>query len=108
MSFANDDRSDREVDYDDTHRGGGEPHRGVLILVLGILSLMVCGVLGIAAWMMGKSDLEKMRIGQMDKEGEPLTKVGYILGIVGSILFMLQMLLLVVYFVFFMVLIAGE
>ena len=105
MSFADD--NDRD-DYDDNHRGGGEPHRGVLILVLGILSLMICGVIGIFAWMMGKSDLEKIRLGQMDKEGESLTKVGYILGIVGSILFMLQILLMVVYFVFFMVLIAGK
>ncbi len=105
MSFADD--NDRDDD-DDTFRGRGEPHRGVLILVLGILSLMVCGVIGIFAWMMGKSDLEKIRLGLMDKEGESLTKVGYILGIVGSIFFMLQILLMVVYFVFFMVLIAGE
>lgn len=105
MSFAND--NDRD-DYDDHHRGRGEPHRGVLILVLGILSLMVCGVLGIFAWLMGKSDLEKMRLGQMDKEGEPLTKVGYILGIVGTILFVIQLLFVVAYFVFIMVLLAGK
>jgi len=105
MSFADD--NDRD-DYDDDRRGGGEPHRGVLILVLGILSLMVCGVVGIAAWMMGKSDLEKMRLGQMDKEGESMTKVGYILGIVGTILFLLQILLAVVYVVFTVFLLAGK
>jgi hypothetical protein len=95
-------------DYADDVRGTTQPHRGVLILVLGILSLMVCGVLGIFAWMMGKRDLELIRSGQMDKEGEPLTKVGYILGIVGTILFILQLLLVAAYFVFFIVLIAAK
>ncbi len=105
MSFADD--NDRD-DYDDTFRGRGEPHRGVLILVLGILSLMVCGILGIAAWMMGKSDLEKMRLGQMDKEGEALTRVGYILGIVGSIFFILSLLLVALYVVIGIMFVAGR
>ena len=105
MSFTDD--NDRD-DYDDNYRGRGEPHRGVLILVLGILSLMVCGVIGIFAWMMGKSDLEKIRLGQMDKEGESLTKVGYILGIIGSIMFLLGMLLFVLYIVGIMVFVAGR
>ena len=104
MSLDNDDRSD----YDDDFRGTKQPHRGVLILVLGILSLMVCGVLGIFAWLMGKRDLELIRQGQMDKEGEPLTKVGYILGIVGTILFIIQLLFIVAYFVFIFVLIARK
>ena len=51
-----------------------EPHRGVLILVLGILSLTVCGILAPFAWVMGNTDLEKMRAGQMDPSGEGLTQ----------------------------------
>src|SRR5262245_51054468 len=99
---------DNSTDYDDDFRGRGQPHRGVLILVLGILSLMVCGVLGIFAWIMGKRDLELIRQGQMDKEGEPLTKVGYILGIVGTILFMIQMLIFVAYFIFIIAIVATK
>ena len=36
-----------------------EPHRGVLILVLGILSvaLPTCGFIGIVAWIMGNNDM---------------------------------------------------
>jgi hypothetical protein len=40
-----------------------KPHRGPLILVLGILGLIMCPPLGIAAWFMGDSDLEKMKNG---------------------------------------------
>ena len=79
--------SDQLDDYDDTPAGRRvEPHRGVMILVFGILGLVVCFIFGIVAWVMGKGDLEKMRRGVMDREGETLTKVGYILGMVATIL----------------------
>src|SRR5690242_11171194 len=32
------------------------PHRGTLILVLGILSIVTCGFLGPIAWIMGSND----------------------------------------------------
>ena len=44
-----------------------ESHRGTLILVLSILSLVLCGLFtGIPAWIMGKGDLIKIRGGTMD------------------------------------------
>ncbi len=59
------------------------PHRGVLILVLGILSVVGCGFFaGIPAWIMGKGDLGKIDAGQMDPSGRTLTQVGMILGII--------------------------
>lgn len=63
-----------------------EPHRGGMILTLGILSLVVCGFLGPFAWVMGSHDLEKMRRGRMDKSGYGCTQAGYILGIISTIL----------------------
>ena len=36
------------------------PHRGVLILVFGILGFFVCFVFGIVAWSMGSTDLRQM------------------------------------------------
>ena len=43
-----------------------EPHRGTLILVLGILSLAGCAFFtGIPAWIMVKGDLAKMKADQM-------------------------------------------
>jgi hypothetical protein len=66
-----------------------EPHRGTLVLIFGILSLVVpyIGVaLGIAAWVMGHRDLKKIEAGAMDPEGRGLTLAGKICGIVGTIL----------------------
>jgi len=59
-----------------------KPHRGTLILVLGIISLIVCPIVGIAPWLMGNADLKEMASGLMDPEGKSLTQVGKILGIV--------------------------
>lgn len=64
-----------------------EPHRGILVLVLGILSLVLCAPLGIAAWMMGSTDLAAMQAGRMDRTGEGMTRAGHVLGIIGTILF---------------------
>ncbi|NIA21914.1 MAG: DUF4190 domain-containing protein [Anaerolineaceae bacterium] len=66
-----------------------EPHRGVLILILGILSLTVCGLLAPFAWIMGNTDLQKIQAGQMDPSGEGLTQGGRICGMIGSIFLIL-------------------
>ncbi len=63
-----------------------EPHRGGLVLTLGILGLVLCGFLGPVAWYMGAEDLDKMRRGVMDKSGYGVTQAGYILGIIATIL----------------------
>ena len=80
---------DYEEEYDDGPRRssrGGKPHRGGLILGLGIASLIVCAPLGIAAWTMGNTDLAEMRRGRMDPEGEGMTQAGRICGMISSIL----------------------
>jgi len=61
-------------------------HRGVLILVLGILSIVCCLICGIVAWVMGNNDLRQMAAGTMDPAGRGLTKAGKICGIVGIVL----------------------
>jgi hypothetical protein len=63
-----------------------KPHRGTLILVLGILSLIVCQPVGIAAWIMGSADLKEIAAGTMDPEGKSLTQIGQILGIIAVVL----------------------
>lgn len=86
--------SEQMDDYDDSRSGRRvEPHRGVMILVFGILGLLLCVIFGIIAWVMGKGDLEKMKRGAMDREGESLTKVGYILGMVSVILNLVAILI---------------
>ena|SRR5438552_10592021 len=61
------------------------PHRGALILTLGILSLVICGFLGPVAWIMGNNDLKEIKSGRMDREGEGLTQAGRICGIIATI-----------------------
>jgi len=73
-----------------------KPHRGTLILVLGILSLVVCAFLGIPAWIMGKNDLAAMDAGQMDPAGRSTTNAGRICGMIGTILLILSILLAIV------------
>lgn len=63
-----------------------KPHRGTMILVLGILGIVLCFIPGIIAFIMGGKDLEEMRNGTMDPSGEQITKIGRICGIIGTIL----------------------
>lgn len=59
------------------------PHRGGVILALGILSIVCCCITGIVALVMAKQDLRDMRANVMDPSGEGLTKAGRICAIVG-------------------------
>ena len=77
-----------------------KPHRGTVILVLGILGLVVCGPLGIAAWVMGSGDMKEMDAGTMDPAGRGTTQAGKICGIIGTVLFVLSLILLGIFFMF--------
>ena len=77
-----------------------KPHRGTVILVLGILSLVVCGPLGIAAWVMGSGDMKEMDAGTMDSAGRGTTQAGKICGIIGTVLFVLSLILIGIFFMF--------
>ena|SRR5438445_357326 len=66
-----------------------DPGRGVLVLVLGILSVVFCScgwILGPIALIMGKNDLKKIDAGEIDPQAKQLTQIGYYLGIAGSVL----------------------
>jgi len=65
---------------------------GVAVLVLGILSLVVCSLLGPIAWSMGKSELERIRTGVVAPDNYGITNAGYICGIIGTALFGLTLL----------------
>lgn len=76
--------------------GGGQmvkPHRGVVVLVLGILGIAVCVICGIIAWVMGNADLREMDAGIMDPTGRGLTQAGKICGMISVILACIGMVL---------------
>jgi hypothetical protein len=106
MPRRDDDYDADDDGYDDRY-GGVEPHRGTVVLVLGVLSLMACGLLGPVAWAMGSTDLKKMRAGRMDDRGEGETKAGYICGMIATIMMGIGVVLMVVWFLFVFLLIGA-
>ena len=74
---------------------GVAPHRGALVLVFGVLGIVVgCPVFSILAWIFGSRDLREMRAGRMDRQGEAITLVGMILGMIISLLWLLSAFIL--------------
>lgn len=67
--------------------------RANLVLFLGLLSLFMCGPLGIAAWIMANADLKKIRDGVMAPRQVNTLKIGRALGIVGTIFFFVSIVL---------------
>ena len=64
-----------------------KPEGAVVVFVLGLLGLLVCAPLGIAAWVMGNSYMSKCRA--MSAEPEGLAVAGRILGIIATCLMIL-------------------
>lgn len=69
-----------------------------MILVFGILGFALCGLFGIAAWVMGNADLKEMRAGRMDPSGEGLTSGGRICGMIATFLVIVQAVILLIVF----------
>ena len=69
-----------------------QPHRGTLILILGIGALvgpflsLPTPILGPFAWWLGNIDLKEMDAGRMDPEGRQHTQIGKICGMVATIM----------------------
>lgn len=84
-----------------------KPHRGSMILVLGILGLVVCPICGIVAWIMGNGDLREIRGGYMDPEGEGLTNAGRIVGMIATILMLISIIVPLVILLVMLVIGAG-
>lgn len=72
---------------------GGRPfleaHRGGAILTMAILSLVLCSVLAIPAFIMAIIDLAKMQRGTMDPSGKGLTIAGLVISCIPMLIFIL-------------------
>lgn len=69
------------------------PHRGGVVLALGILGILCCFICGIIAWVMGNNDLKEMAAGKMDPAGRGLTQAGKICGMISVILWIVLLCL---------------
>ena len=63
-----------------------QPHRGAMILTFGIIGVACCFPFGIAAWVMGHTDIKLIDSGEMDPTGRSMTNGGKICGIISVIL----------------------
>jgi outer membrane protein assembly factor BamE (lipoprotein component of BamABCDE complex) len=63
-----------------------KPHKGQLLLSLGILSFLVPLIAAPITWLMARSDLKEMDAGRMDPSGRPQTKTASRLAIVSMLL----------------------
>ncbi len=68
------------------------PHRGGLILTLGIIGIACCVVCAPIAWAMGQTDMREIRSGVMDPAGRGLTQAGMVLGIIGTVILAAQII----------------
>lgn len=82
-------------------QGAMRPHRGGIILALGILGIVICQICGIIAWVMANTDLAEMRAGRMDPSGEGTTNAGKICGIIGVALLLVIVIPMFVLSLFF-------
>jgi|FaiFalDrversion3_1042247.scaffolds.fasta_scaffold49413_1 phosphotransferase system glucose/maltose/N-acetylglucosamine-specific IIC component len=73
--------------------GSGSSSNATLILVLGILSLVCCGLLGPVAWIMGNNALRDIDAGLGNPNDRGLVVAGRILGIIATVLLVLGILI---------------
>jgi ABC-type Fe3+ transport system permease subunit len=66
-------------------------------LVLGILSLVVCGPLGIPAYIIGRRAEREVKMSQGQLAGEGLAKAGWIMGLIAMILMVVAVLLIILF-----------
>ena len=64
------------------------PSRSSTILTLGILSLVVCSVMGPIAWAMGNEEMRRMDAGHAPEDQRGSVSAGRICGIIASCLLM--------------------
>lgn len=85
-----------------------EDSQATLSLVLGILSIVVCQILGPFAWSIGSSEIKAIDAGRRDPANQGMAQAGKILGIIGTVLLGLMVALgLMALFLFLIVAVAS-
>ena len=89
---------------------GGYPEQSqaVTALVLGILSIVLCQVLGPFAWKIGHEELKAITEGRRPVANQGLAQAGKICGIVGTCLLGLVVLFFILWLVLLALGIAGS
>lgn len=77
-----------------------EQSQATTILVMGILGLICCAPLGIAAWIMGNKEVEAIDAGRRNPENRGTANAGRIIGIVATALFGIGILVFIASLIF--------
>ncbi|MFN8193302.1 MAG: DUF4190 domain-containing protein [Nocardioidaceae bacterium] len=72
--------------------------QATLILILGILSLVVCGLLGPVAWVMGNRAKAEIDAAGGAIGGRDMVQAGRIIGIIATVLMVLALLVVILVF----------
>ncbi len=70
-----------------------KPEGATTIFVLGLLSLLACGLLGIFAWIQGNDYLKRCRAMGVDPDG--LAVAGRVMGMIATILMIVALVVVV-------------
>jgi len=70
-------------------------------LVLGILGIVCCGLCAPFAWFIGSAELKQIKAGLSSQAGKGFAQAGMIMGIIGTILLILTIVGMLIYFLFF-------
>jgi hypothetical protein len=76
-----------------------EDSQATTILVLGILSLVVCQILGPIAWVMGNNELAGIDAGRRPPQNRGTAQAGRILGIISTVLMIIGVVFLFIFLV---------
>ena len=80
-----------------------EDSQATTVLVLGILSLVVCQILGPIAWVMGNNELASIDAGRRPPQNRGTAQAGRILGIISTVLMIIGVVFLFIFLVIFLV-----
>ena len=77
-----------------------EQSQSTTILVMGILGLIICGILAPFAWVMGNKELAAIDSGLRSPENRSTANAGRILGIIGTVLLGIGLVVGIIFFLF--------
>jgi len=102
-----DDRPRRKKKRRRSSRGSYVEHRGDMLFILSIVGLLFFRILCIVVWVLANNDLKEMDAGRMDPEGRSKTNSARIIGMIGTILLCVALVLVCVWFVFIFAIIGA-
>jgi uncharacterized membrane protein YjgN (DUF898 family) len=77
-----------------------EQSQATTVLVMGILGLIMCGILAPFAWVMGSKELAAIDSGLRSPENRSTANAGKILGIIGTVLLGIGLVIGILFFLF--------